>query len=118
MRVINLKAKSSSGNYYQVVFEITETIKARCTCNAGMFGKLCRHKTGLLSGDSSLLYDLTEEPMFDELISFVTRSEYANLIDELLSAKEAIEAAKKHEKKVKHSIELALKVGIPIRVEN
>lgn len=115
MKIINLKAKSSSGDYYQVVFEITETIKVSCNCNAGIFGKLCRHKTGLLSGDSSLLYDLTEEPMLDELISFVTNSEYANLIEEHLSAKKAIESAKKHEKKVKQRTELFLKEGIPLR---
>ena len=115
MKIINLKAKSSSGDYYQVVFEITETIKVSCSCNAGIFGKLCRHKTGLLSGDSSLLYDLTEKPMLDELISFVTRSEYANLIEEHLSAKKTIEAAKKHEKKVKQRTELFLKEGIPLR---
>jgi len=99
VKILNLKAKSSSGDYYQVVFEITETIKVNCNCNAGIFGKLCRHKTGLLSGDSSLLYDLTEEPMLDELMSFVTLSEYANLIDEILSAKKAIEDAKKTKKK-------------------
>ena len=100
MKIINLKALSSSGDYYQLVFEITETIKVTCNCNAGIFGKLCRHKTGLLSGDSSLLYDLTEEPMLDELMSFVTLSEYSNLTDELLSAKKTIEDAKKHEKKL------------------
>ena len=118
MSVINLKARSSSGDYYQVVFEITETIRVSCNCNAGIFGKLCRHKTGLLSGDSRLLYDLTEEPMLDELISFVTRSEYAKLIEEHLSAKKAIEDAKKHEKKVKHTLELVLREGISIRSDN
>ena len=118
MKIISLKAKSSSGDHYRVEFEITDTIKVSCNCNAGIFGKLCRHKTGLLSGESSVLYDLTEEPMLEELMSFVTLSEYTNLIDEILSAKKAIEDAKKHEKKVMRTLELILKEGISIRMDN
>jgi len=117
MKVINLKAKSSSGDYYQVAFEITEVIKVSCGCKAGTFGKLCKHKTGFLSGDRSMLYDLTEELILDELMMFVKRSEYSNLSNELISADKAVDAAKIYEKKVKHTIELVLKEGIPIRVD-
>jgi hypothetical protein len=118
MKIITLKARSSSGEHYVVEFEISEVIKVSCNCNAGMFGKLCRHKTGLLSGEHNLLYDLAEEPALDEVIKIVTRSEYMNLMDDLQSAKNAIDAAKKHEKKVKKSIELFLKEGIPLSKEN
>ena len=117
MKVINLKAKSSSGDYYQVVFEITEVIKVSCSCKAGTFGKLCKHKTGLLSGNRSLLYDLTEESILDELMMYVRRSEYSSLSNELISAEKAVDAAKNFEKKVKHTLELVLKEGIPIRVD-
>ena len=118
MKIIKLKAKSSSGDYYQVLFEITEVIKVSCDCKAGIFGKLCKHKTGFLSGDRSFLYDLTEEVMQDKLVTFVKRSDYSSLCDELISANKAVDAAKIHEKKVKHNMELVLKEGIPLRAEN
>ena len=118
MKIINLKAQSSSGDYYQVVFEITEVIKVGCDCKAGIFGKLCKHKTGFLSGDRSLLYDLAEDVILDELITFVKRSEYSILRDELISADKAVDTAKTYEKKVKHNMELVLKKGIPLKAKN
>lgn len=61
MNLIKLKAKSSSGKYYLVTFEMSDKIKVSCNCNAGIFGKLCKHKTGLLIGDRSFLYDSREK---------------------------------------------------------
>jgi uncharacterized Zn finger protein len=118
VKIINLKAKSSSDDYYQVLFEITKVIKVGCDCKAGTFGKLCKHKTGFLSGDRSFLYDLTEEEMLEELMTFVKRSEYSRLTNELISADKAVDAAKAYMKKIKHNVELVLKEGISIKVEN
>jgi len=118
MKVINLKAKSSSGEHYDVVFEIGEDIKVSCNCKAGVFGKLCKHKTGLLSGDRSFLYDLKEEPLLDGLMKLVKISTYSRFINKLISAEQAIVEAKRHEKKVKHTLELALRDGIPLITKN
>jgi len=118
MKIITLKAKSSSGNHYKVEFEISEVIKVSCNCSAGIFGKLCKHKTGLLSGDPSFLYDTTEKSKFNALIEIVRKSEYISLSNEYLSSKKAIETAKNNEKKLKSKIELALKEGIPLNSKN
>ena len=118
MQTIYLKAKSSSGDYYQVMFEVAETIKVSCNCNAGTFSKLCKHKTGLLSGDLNSLFDITEGSKLDGLIEIVNRSEYISLSKEYLSAKKAIEIAKQNEKEIKHKIEIALKEGIPLIPED
>jgi len=118
MKIITLKAKSSSGDHYKVEFEISEVIKVRCNCSAGKFGKLCKHKTGLLSGDRNFLYDTMEESKFNLLIEIVKKSEYISLSNEYLSSKKAIEIAKNNEKKLKHKIELALKEGILLNSKN
>lgn len=114
MKNIDIKAKSSSGDYYKVSFEISDTIKVSCNCNAGNFGKLCKHKTGLLIGDKNFLYDQSEEIMLDEIIDIVKRSEYISLTNEFLLAQKASLAAKKYEEKIKVKLALALKEGIPI----
>ena len=118
MQTIKLKVKSSSGTFYQVVFEITDTIKVKCNCKAGIFGKLCKHKTELLLGNNSLLYDLGEKVIFDNLMSIVSRSEYSKISKELISAQKAVDIAKNNEKKIKHKIELVLKEGIPLTFLN
>lgn len=118
MKKIILKAKSSSGDHYEVIFEVSDTIKVSCNCKAGVFGKLCKHKTGLLSGDHSLLYDLKEGQLLDELMKFVEKSTYSSLINELKSTEQAVADAKRREKKVKDSLEFALKDGIPLITKN
>lgn len=116
MKVITISAKSSSGDHYKVEFEISDVIKVSCNCSAGIFGKLCKHKTGLLSGDRNFLYDTADESQFNELIEIVRKSEYISLRNEYLSSKKAIETAKNNEKKLKHKLELALKEGIPYKI--
>ena len=117
MKIIKIKAKSSSGSSYQVVFEIDENIRVNCSCDAGKIGKLCKHKTGLLSGDHGMLYDLAEVPILDNLMTFIKRSTYSQLNSELETAEKSFDTAKNNVKKVKHSLELALKDGIPITVK-
>ena len=112
---IRLKAKSSSGEFYEVVFEIEEKIKVNCNCEAGKYGKLCKHKIGLLSGDISLLYDSKEKSKFEELILYVERSTYLNLLDELNHAETVVENAKKEVKKLKNKLELSLKEGFTFK---
>ena len=118
MRIINLKASSSSGGHYKVVFEIDKEIKVSCNCKAGEFGKLCKHKTRLLAGDKSFLYDLKEEQLLAELVEVVKSSLYWQMIGELKDAEQAVKDAKKHEKNIQHNVELALKNGIPIVGKN
>ncbi len=114
-KVIKLKAKSSSGDYYIVEFGTSaDSIKVTCNCNAGIFGKLCKHKMGLLSGDPSFLFDTTEKLILDELLLIIKRSKFNSLMEELILAKKAVEKAKKQENKIKHSLELTIKDGIPL----
>ena len=114
MNIIKIKAKSSKGDFYTVTFEIGDKIRISCDCNAGLFGKLCKHKVGLLNGDKSFLFNEVDEPKLIDIIAIVKRSEYISLSNEFLSAQKAIDLAKKHEAKIKNKLALALKEGIPI----
>lgn len=118
MRSITLKARSSSGDHYLVVFEFSDVIKVTCNCKAGIFSKLCKHKTGLISGDHSFLYDSTEYSILDDLTMIMKQSEYNILCKELIDAQNEVEAAKKHESRVKRKIEQSFQKGIPMKKEN
>lgn len=114
MKLINLKVKSSSAEFYTIIVEITDTIKVNCNCGAGIFGKLCKHKIAVLSGDSNILIDIKDKSILEEINGVISKSDFFNLNNELESAKKTVEIAKKQETKAKNKLETAIKNGIKI----
>ncbi len=52
--MITFDIQGSAAAPYQTTFiKDGEKITATCTCPAGQFGTLCKHRTGLLAGDAS-----------------------------------------------------------------
>ena len=108
-----IKVISSSGEPYDVHFEFSDNkFKVHCNCPAGIYGKLCKHKTGLLDGDSSLLFDKTDIEILAQIHEAVKKSKYTEIIFSYNILRKEIEAAQKREKKLKEHIEQALKTGI------
>ena len=108
-----IKVISSSGEPYDVHFEFSDSkFKIHCNCPAGIYGKLCKHKTGLLDGDSSLLFDKTDLEILAQIHEAVKKSKYTEIISSYNILRKGIEAAQKKEKKLKEHIEQALKTGI------
>ena len=79
MKLINLKVKSSSAEFYTIIIEITDTIKVHCNCGAGIFGKLCKHKIAVLSGDSNILIDIKDKSILEEINGVISKSDFFNL---------------------------------------
>ena len=72
---ISIKAKSSSGDPYNVEFLVeSNKLSVFCDCRAGQFSQLCKHKTELLAGDKTRLFSETEVPLLDELGAIVARA--------------------------------------------
>lgn len=114
MKKITFKAKSSSGEYYEVEFEVNDVIRTRCNCRAGIFNKICKHKTGLLDGKKEMLFDENQEMQLKELAILVKRSEYCGLVAELDDALNEVEIAKKRSDKLKQKLERLLSEGLKI----
>jgi hypothetical protein len=115
MKEIRLKAKSSSGGAYDVTFQKKGgLLVVFCSCKAGIYGNLCKHRTRLLNGDESMLYNRDDASALREVREWVTRSRYAGLLAEYDSRKKQIEDAKKKERALRHLIERVLVEGIPI----
>ena len=116
MKKIQVKAKSSSGEPYNVIFTNNDdSFTVSCTCQAGVFGKLCKHKTQLLQGDESMLQNQDEASLLVEILSWVKISEYADLLAEHSAIKKEIEAAKRKEQKFRRILAEAMKKGIPLK---
>ena len=81
---LTLLAKSSGDAPYEVDFVVEEgKLTVRCNCRAGIFGQLCKHKTELLAGERSRLYDPSQA---DELEDVQTLLAGANEIREAAAA--------------------------------
>lgn len=56
MDQLNFLVKGSSPEPYEVTFiKDGDSLTAICTCPAGTFGNLCKHRTSILAGDSKAI---------------------------------------------------------------
>lgn len=107
---ITLQAKSSEGSFYDVMFSFEDkSLKVRCSCRAGIFGQLCKHKIKFISGDTSLLYDNNQFDEFNRLQELIKKSNLPKLTSQLDSIRLVIEQNKMEEKRIKNLIENELK---------
>jgi hypothetical protein len=107
---IILYAKSSDGGFYELFFSFEQTaVSAKCNCRAGIFGKLCKHKLTLLSGDDSLLHDKSNIEDFNKLNELIQQTNLPQLTSQLLTIRSIIETEQREEKKIKSLIEKEIK---------
>jgi len=105
-------AKSSGDEPYQVTFIFDNgTLAITCSCKAGIFGKLCKHKTALVTGDSSMLADPEQSESLKELLNQIPATAYPELIDQMHSAELKADEAKRALQKAKKLLEKAMKNG-------
>jgi len=119
MQQVRVKAKSSSGLPCDVVFTNNgKSFTVFCTCQAGIHGKLCKHKTQLLQGDESMLSNSSDAPALQAVRAWVSSSQYDALLAEHAAIKEEIkkeiEAAKRKEQGYRRSLEEAMRKGVPL----
>jgi hypothetical protein len=115
MKEIRLKAKSSSGGFYDVSFRREGGLLfVSCTCKASIYGNLCKHKIRLLNGDDSILYERNDAPALREVHEWLSQSTYSKLLADYDFLKKQIEDEKVKERKLRNRIEKILMEGIPI----
>lgn len=112
---INLQVISSAGEPHDVYFDFSDNkLVVFCNCQAGIHGKLCKHKTGLLDGDSSILFDKSDQNRLEQIHELVRKTKYVEILSSYNLLKKEIEEAQKKERKFREQIEHALKSGIEI----
>jgi hypothetical protein len=106
-----IRAKSSSGDPYKVVFEISEgRMTVQCECKAGLLKQSCKHKMGLIEGKLEMLFDPGDA---NALTSLLGTAECQNLVQalaakniELSEVEKAKQALANQEKGIKQKIGL------------
>ena len=115
--MITILAKSSSDVPYTVEFSLENgKLSARCNCKAGIFGKLCKHKTELLAGDAARLYDPHEGDKLQELQAIVARAPgLVTIASEIAESERTIRNEQAKLKKIKKGFAEQLKDGIEVK---
>lgn len=88
------KVQGSEAEPYNVVFRRKgPNLTATCTCKGGEMGQVCKHRLGLLSGDTSAVVsgNLLE---VDALQGLIAGTDVEKAFEALASASESLEAAK------------------------
>jgi len=111
---IRLQADSSDGRTTYEVQIVRESGKLSifCSCPAGEFGRYCKHKVSLLTGETSLLTASNQVKSVSEMQEWVKESGYPSLLTEIDSAEKEAKKAQSRLQDLKKSLERAMKDGI------
>jgi len=93
---ITFLVRGSASEPYEVMFKKDgDKIIASCTCPAGAFGQICKHRLRIMSGDSS---GITSENLFAvaDVQTWVSTTYIGKMLLELQQAERQFEDAKKH----------------------
>jgi hypothetical protein len=113
---LTIKAKSSGDTPYVVAFSTDSgTLTVRCNCQAGSFGKLCKHKTELLAGDASRLYDPLDIDQLNDAMELLARGEEIKIVAaDIAKTAQAIKEQTSLNKKAKKRLEALLNDGVQL----
>jgi hypothetical protein len=98
---IEVSSSSSEATYLVSVGEDEQGIFVSCSCPAGVFGKLCKHKLEVLNSASSVA-EGDSDVVSDDIHGLIGSSDISRLLKALnladvnfQSAKQALESAKR-----------------------
>ena len=97
---------------YFVSFElVSDKLYVGCNCQAGSFGKWCRHKTQLVLGDLSCLRDNIQSNDAYEVLEWVKNTKIAQLVGEIQMAEIEMQKAKVRKEKATKQLERVSREG-------
>ena len=116
MSKLTIRAKSSGGEPYDVDFIVENgRLSVYCKCKAGTFGQFCKHKTELIAGDRSRLFDVSDNAKMAELRAMMARvPEVESLAASIAQSEKLIRREQAKVKTLKKQFAALLHEGIPI----
>jgi len=114
---LTILAKSSGTEPYTVEFLVDNNrLSVHCDCQAGRFGKNCKHKTELLAGDAARLFNESDVGKLGQLATIVGRAPaFERMAQEIAELDKLVRSQQAQLKKVKSHLEQALKAGIELK---
>lgn len=103
---IEILVKSSSGDPYTVRFHLDENdLSAFCSCPAGDYRRLCKHIMHLINNDDSILYDINQTKLMEQIDACLQKTTIPPLLSELNKSEALLKKAQQRVKKAKINLE-------------
>ena len=99
---INIHAKSTSKpeEPYEVTFLFKDNrLSVLCNCPAGEWGKLCKHKTALISNDDTMLFVTDELPLLEQAQELIQKTSLMDVFTNLDIRRKELESQQRKIKK-------------------
>lgn len=105
MQII-LNARSSDGkSVYPVEFRNEgNSLSAVCTCQAGQYGRCCKHIVSLLAGDHSMLSDRSQQNQMNSVVDWSREHGILEQIGRITADEKEIEKMKRKLKRMKDAM--------------
>jgi hypothetical protein len=103
-RIVKVKSSSSSDIYQVTLKNENGLVSLNCTCQAGIYRMICKHRTSLLEGDVSNLVLESDVPVVLEFIESVGEEKIENLFSGLFEIEEEIKRLNSIKKKIRKDI--------------
>ena len=94
MEELTLSVKGSSSDPYKLTFIIDgDSLTALCTCPAGTFGNLCKHRVAILDGDGAAVIDVDVDKI-KTIVEWLAGTDVEKALRELRAVESAEDATK------------------------
>jgi uncharacterized Zn finger protein len=109
MQELQFLVQGSSPEPYRVTFTIVDkNLNAYCTCPAGQNGQYCKHRFGLLAGDTRKLVGPNEDEV-RTLLQWLEGSDVEEALEAVHAAERDFLRAKKALAEAKKNVALAMR---------
>lgn len=111
MQRLTVRVLSTDGNdEYLVEFKrADDRLSVTCTCGSGKYGKLCKHKMGLILADRTVELVNASASTIAEIADWLVHTDYVQLLAEYSAAKSRLDSTKSEFEKVKYRLERVMR---------
>ena len=109
--IVRIKSSSSSDIYEVTLSNAKGLISLSCTCSAGMYGMICKHRTSLLSGDVSNLPYKSDVGVVECFLNGIEKGKIDDLFAPLKDVEREIKDLNNKKKEIKNEIASKLSGG-------
>jgi len=103
--VFSVLSSDGVGEYRVSVRSDGDRVVCTCDCSAGRYGKMCKHKISILSGNGGALAHKDQLAQLHSLSAELARGNIEQCLQELVAADAALTLAKKNLDDVKRKLE-------------
>lgn len=109
MSIFDIKGSNENEYKVSVLLSGTNSVKMLCNCQAGIFGKICKHKLAVATGDPVLLLHAEDEERLREISEKIKLMDIGKLLQNLYTLKKEYDSINRKMVKARKALESAMK---------